>query len=86
MSILYGRREPAGEGMMLISTAFVIYNKRSEKSVTEVRIFGACLPRFDYDTHARPKKDHPAGVLVIVDKIEQNDRLDEDIGDDLHRR
>lgn len=41
------------------------------------------LPCFDHDAHARSQKDHPARIVVVINKIEQNDRLHKDIGDDL---
>jgi len=43
----------------------------------------AHLPSFDNDSHTRPHKNHPAGVLIIVDEIKKNDQLNEDIRNDL---
>jgi hypothetical protein len=41
------------------------------------------LPRFDENAHPRPHKDHPTRVLIIIDEIQEDDKLDHDVGDDL---
>ena len=41
------------------------------------------LPGLDKYTGSRPKQDHPACLLVIIDEIEQDDKLNNNVGDNL---
>lgn len=43
------------------------------------------LPRFDEDTSPGTKEDHPTCIIVVVNEIQENDKLDEDICDDLEK-
>jgi hypothetical protein len=43
------------------------------------------LPRLDEDAGSLTKYDHPTCVLVIVQKIQHDNNLDDDVGDDLAR-
>lgn len=43
----------------------------------------ADLPRFDESTNAGAHEDHPAGVFVVVNQVQQHHNLHENIGNNL---
>lgn len=43
------------------------------------------LPSFDNHAHPRAHENHPARIFVVVNKVEEYNELDKDIGDDLEQ-
>lgn len=58
-----------------MSTALVIYDMALQLSVPRIEWCRYYLPRLDQYPNSRSHEDHPAGLLVVVDQVEENYNL-----------